>query len=462
MAAKPLLKMGLRKTIGLGLNTRVWSEPWIPDTRARPPRASLQIGFQDPGLLVYSFIRQDTKQWNIPLLHEFFQPEDVSLILGLRPSRNRMLDGYAWNHSKSGIYSVKSGYDLIRRTKLEQEAVGVREPSITPLLRYVWKIRAPGKMKHFLWQSLSGCVATCQNLTFRHLGSDSRCPRCGDPEESINHLLFLCPPALQVWALSDFPSLPGFFPSTSIYQNMSFLFWKTKELGMTDPHKDLYPWILWYIWKARNDKIFNGKEISSEDTLIHARVEAESWRIANRSEEDDVEFESCVPQSSPPRHPTEFRRSPLCRVDASWIDHGSVSGLGWCFLDVIGNETVGAQGCRRSLSALHAEMDCLLWAMSSLRERGNLSVHFQSDCSDLVSMVGSPADWPSFQTELESFSILRESYLDFTLSNIPRDQNVRADSLAKGARARGLIFSQIIHTELVDDGSRIIFPTGHM
>ncbi|XP_024014000.1 uncharacterized protein LOC112088079 [Eutrema salsugineum] len=161
---------------------------------------------------------------------------------------------------------------------------------------------------------------------------------------------------------------------------------------MTDPHKDLYPWILWYIWKARNDKIFNGKEISSEDTLIHARVEAESWRIANRSEEDDVEFESCVPQSSPPRHPTEFWRSPLCRVDASWIDHGSVSGLGWCFLDGIGNETVEAQGCRRSLSALHAEMDCFLWAMSSLRERGNLSVHFQSDCLDLVSMVGLPAD----------------------------------------------------------------------
>ncbi|XP_024010421.1 uncharacterized protein LOC112085439 [Eutrema salsugineum] len=34
MAAKPFLRMGLRKTIGSGLNTRVWSEPWIPDLRA--------------------------------------------------------------------------------------------------------------------------------------------------------------------------------------------------------------------------------------------------------------------------------------------------------------------------------------------------------------------------------------------------------------------------------------------
>ncbi|XP_024008064.1 uncharacterized protein LOC112084035 [Eutrema salsugineum] len=81
LAAKPYLKMGLRKTIGSGLNTRVWSEPWIPDARARPPRATPQIGIQDPGVLVYSFIRQDTKQWDEPLLREFFQPEDVSLIL---------------------------------------------------------------------------------------------------------------------------------------------------------------------------------------------------------------------------------------------------------------------------------------------------------------------------------------------------------------------------------------------
>ncbi|XP_024015975.1 uncharacterized protein LOC112089224 [Eutrema salsugineum] len=172
LAAKPYLKMGLRKTIGSGLNTRVWSDSWIPDARARPPRATPQIGLQDPGVLVYSFIRQDTKQWDEPLLREFFQPEDVSLILGLRPSRNRTLDGFAWNHTKSGIYTLKSGYDLIRKSNLEQNLDVVREPSITALQSYVWKVRTPGKMKHFMWQALSGCIATCQNLTYRHMGTD--------------------------------------------------------------------------------------------------------------------------------------------------------------------------------------------------------------------------------------------------------------------------------------------------
>ncbi|XP_024016341.1 uncharacterized protein LOC112089817 [Eutrema salsugineum] len=461
MAAKPFLKMGLRKTIGLGLNTRVWSEPWIPDTRARPAIAVPIMRYRDPGLLVYSFIRQDTKQWDIHLLRQFFQPEDVSLILGLRPSQTRTLDGYAWNHSKSGLYSVKSGYDLIRRTRLAQEDGTVLEPSITALKRQVWKVRTPGKMKHFMWQTLSGCIATCQNLTYRHLGSDRSCPRCGDPEESINHLLFLCLPALQVWALSDFPSLPGFFLSTSIYQNMSFLLLETKEIGMTDPQKDVYPWILWYIWKARNDKIFKGREISPEYTLIHAKVEAESWRIANQSEEDEeVVQEHFVPL--PPLTPTPgVLRTLFCRIDASWIDHGPVSGFGWTLEDGRGGEFFGQQGCPRSLSALHAEMNCLLWAMSCLRERQITSVLFQTDCLDLVSMSESPADWPIFRSELEIFGNLRGSFSEFALSHIPRSQNIRADSLAKGARVRSIIFSHIHHTELVEEVPRSLTPAGH-
>ena len=137
-------------------------------------------------------------------------------------------------------------------------------------------------MKHFLWQVISGCVA---RLMYRHLGTDRSCPRCAGPVESINHLLFECPPALQVWALSDYPSTPGYFPSTSIYQNMNFLFWKRKEVAPLRPQFDTFPWICWYIWKARNDKLFNGKDVSPLATLQHASLEAECWKKANAKEE---------------------------------------------------------------------------------------------------------------------------------------------------------------------------------
>ncbi|XP_024010207.1 uncharacterized protein LOC112085246 [Eutrema salsugineum] len=158
---------------------------------------------------------------------------------------------------------------------------------------------------------------------------------------------------------------------------------------MTDPQKDVYPWILWFIWKAKNDKSFNGKEFFPEDTWLHAKVEAESWSIANQPEEDDVaDIRKMVPP--PPRISfPEDRQILIYRIDASWINHGPVSGLGWSLEDGRENEIFGLHGYRRSLSALHAEI-----------------VLFQTDCSDLMSILGSPADWSSFMTEEKSFRIL--------------------------------------------------------
>ena len=59
-----------------------------------------------------------------------------------------------------------------------------------------------------------------------------------------------------------------------------------------EPLIETFPWILWYIWKARNDKIFNGKDISPLDTLQLASLEAECWRKANEKEEANEDHDS--------------------------------------------------------------------------------------------------------------------------------------------------------------------------
>ena len=100
---------------------------------ARPPRPADHFVYRPPQLLVQSFIRSDTNEWDIQLLRDFFHPDDIPLILGLKPSRSLAPDGYVWNHTKSGVYSVKTGYDLLRSTKLSLAQEGVLELRITSL-----------------------------------------------------------------------------------------------------------------------------------------------------------------------------------------------------------------------------------------------------------------------------------------------------------------------------------------
>ena len=53
-------------------------------------------------------------------------------------------------------------------------------------------MQCPPKVQHFLWQLLSGCIAVIKNLKTRGIQGDICCARCGDPEESINHVFSEC------------------------------------------------------------------------------------------------------------------------------------------------------------------------------------------------------------------------------------------------------------------------------
>lgn len=82
-----------------------------------------------------------------------------------------------------------------------------------------------------MWQVLSGCLETCQYLVYRHLGTKKDYPRCGADNESINHMLFECPPTLQFWAMSHIPSMPSYFPSPSSIQQFGLFFLEDKGDG---------------------------------------------------------------------------------------------------------------------------------------------------------------------------------------------------------------------------------------
>lgn len=133
------------------------------------------------------------------------------------------------------------------------------------------------EVKTFLWQLLTGCIAVTKKLRARGIQGDTCCARCGNPEESINYVFFECPPARQVWALSKIPSNPNFFPIGSLFVNMDHFFWRVTP--KMEDHQ--FAWILWYIWKTRNNKVFSNLDIDPRETLKLAELESTLWAEAH-------------------------------------------------------------------------------------------------------------------------------------------------------------------------------------
>ncbi|KAL9840753.1 putative RNA-directed DNA polymerase [Arabidopsis thaliana] len=429
ISARSLVYKGLIKRVGSGASISVWNDPWILAQFPRPAKYGGSI--VDPSLKVKSLIDSRSNFWNIDLLKELFDPEDVPLISALPIGNPNMEDTLGWHFTKAGNYTVKSGYHTARLDL--NEGTTLIGPDLTTLKAYIWKVQCPPKLRHFLWQILSGCVPVSENLRKRGILCDKGCVSCGAPEESINHTLFQCHPARQIWALSQIPTAPGIFPSNSIFTNLDHLFWRIPSGVDAAP----YPWIIWYIWKARNEKVFENVDKDPMEILLLAVKEAQSWQEAQvelhseRHGSLSIDSRIRVRDVSQDTTFSGFR----CFIDGSWKASDQFSGTGWFCLSSLGESpTMGAANVHRSLSPLHTEMEALLWAMKCMIGADNQNVVFFTDCSDLVKMVSSPTEWPAFSVYLEELQSDREEFTNFSLSLISRSANVKADKLARKIR----------------------------
>ena len=274
ISARSLVCKGLIKRVGTGSSISVWNDPWIPATRPRPANKKFHNFY--PELTVDSLINPESRSWNVQAIRALVDPRDAKIIESILLSRNQIADRNGWHFTNNGKYSVQSGYQVERIYPDRLKPPVFNGPTVDILKAFCWKVRCPPKIRHFLWQMVSGCISVMKNLKARGIRGDICCARCGDPEESINHVFFECPPARQVWALSKIPSSPNIFPIISLFSNMDHLFWRVQP--KMDDHQ--FAWILWYIWKARNNKVFSNLDINPRDTLKLAELESSIWAEA--------------------------------------------------------------------------------------------------------------------------------------------------------------------------------------
>lgn len=120
---------------------------------------------------------------------------------------------------------------------------------------------------------------------------DERCQVCGDDEESVNHVLFTCSLARQVWALTGIPSPQWGFQNGSVFANIHYLIENSSNSLWPDELRNSFPWTLWRIWKNRNLWSIEGKCFSALESAQKVSEDVSEWFEAQKLNEDGVLME---------------------------------------------------------------------------------------------------------------------------------------------------------------------------
>jgi ribonuclease HI len=301
-----------------------------------------------------------------------------------------------------------------------------------------WKnSKLPPRVKTFTWRLIRRALATGMRASRFSTHIKKECARCGAPE-SDSHLFFHCSFARAVWfgslgfkadsfAESCYPSdiiqqmISASHPEASVHQIMS---------------------ILWNIWKAQNDLLFNKKSWSVNKVLFAASS------LLSASTDEDQLSQSLKPDLSSTANFFHASRNtsfvlpagPVAFSDVAFKSCPStrVAGLGVYLMNPDHNSTIYIQASSAHVdSVLQAEAHALVLAGAAVRFLGWNNVTFLSDCKVLVGaaeaadLISKPGHW-SARPILAEFFRYRRQQLEHVI-RVPRSKNKIAHSIAKRA-----------------------------
>lgn len=201
--------------MGTGSSISLWNDPWIPSNRLRPAKKISHV--TDTTLTVDELINPTSRTWNSQLIRLLVTPEDAQLVESIPLSRFKSGDKDGWFlHNQGGM--VKSRYEVESHYPDSGRLAPAFGPNTKSLQTFSWKIKCPRKLRHFLWQIISGSLQVRAKLRHRGIKCDTHFVRCEVEEKTINNVMFVCPPAVQVWALSRVPTNLGWFPMPRLRQ----------------------------------------------------------------------------------------------------------------------------------------------------------------------------------------------------------------------------------------------------
>ncbi|XP_048494760.1 uncharacterized protein LOC125494913 [Beta vulgaris subsp. vulgaris] len=255
------LKDGLYKKLGNGKSIRLATDNWHPSKKFVP--CEVQNQNSDSGPIWVSDLMDQNKSWKPSIIWNQYSKEDAKEIFAIHIPKAGMEDEIGWSHTKSGNYTVKSGYWLLNGENQQQLS---KESN----WKQFWKADYFPKWKLFLWKIFNNALPTADNLLKRNItGVNPICCLCKIHDETLAHMLRDCQITQRIWS-GDLGIVVGNGKHIKIHEwikNFLNLFKKRRKEECLILEVDFIS-TLWAIWVHRNEVIFRGINPNPERIMM--------------------------------------------------------------------------------------------------------------------------------------------------------------------------------------------------
>ena len=140
----------------------IWQQRWLP--RKHPPQQPICTLESFENHIMDTLFDPITRRWNEGLVDGLFVIQDAKLIKKIPLSRNATQDTLYWPYSNTGDYSCRFGYRF-HKEESEMQA-NTQAPPIRDKQEWkeIWQMRAPPKVKKFIWRACHNALPTKQSL----------------------------------------------------------------------------------------------------------------------------------------------------------------------------------------------------------------------------------------------------------------------------------------------------------
>lgn len=159
------------------------------------------------------------------------------------------------------VYSSRVAYRCLAMTVTD-------DPNRT----VIWGTRVPTKVRFFAWLLCNDRLSTGANLLQKKCIAPDEviCPRCPHPTEDALHLFYGCPEAIATWDRLDIDTTPASVTNPWVARHPPHL--------LHNVWSDVLLVILWRLWTACNNKVFNAR-IDDTSAILHTIVtDLDIWR----------------------------------------------------------------------------------------------------------------------------------------------------------------------------------------